>query len=66
MGFFFVEEQVAPNKGYAELGKKARKTHEEILEKLCGIELRILLEFFQDHIKMETKWCPKWSQRFQG
>ena len=29
-GLFFVEEQVAPNKGYAEFGKKSRKTHEEI------------------------------------
>ena len=45
--------------------EKARKTHEEILEKLCGIEVKILLEFFQNHTKMEAKWYPKWFQRLQ-
>ena len=63
---FFMEEQVAPNKGYAEFGKKTRKTHEEILEKLCGKDSRISPEFFENDTEMEAKWCPKWSQRFQG
>ena len=60
------EEQVKPNKGYAELEKKARRTHEEMLEKLCGNDIKILFEFFQNDTKMETKWCPKWFQRLQG
>ena len=66
MGFLFVEEQVAPNKGYAELGKKARKTHEEILEKLCGNDIEILEEFFQNDTEMEAQWYLKWFQKFQG
>ena len=54
-GLSFVEEQVAPNKGYAELGKKARKTHEEILEKLCRNDIRISPEFFENVTKIEAK-----------
>ena len=50
-GLFFVKEKVKPNQGYAELEKKARRTHEEILEKLCGNEVKILREFFQNHTK---------------
>ena len=65
MGFFGVEEQVAPNKGYAEFGKKARKPHEEILEKLCRNDIRISPEFFENVTKMEAKWYPKWFQRLQ-
>ena len=65
MGFLFVEEQVAPNKGYADVGKKARKTHEAILEKLCGNDIKILSEFFQNDTEIEAKWYPKWFQRLQ-
>ena len=59
------EDQVEPNNGYAEFGKKARKPDEKIIEKLCGNEIKMLPEFFQNDTKMETKWFPKWSQRLQ-
>ena len=35
------EEQVEPNKGYAEFGKKARKPDEKITEKLYGNDMKM-------------------------
>ena len=62
---FFRGRTGCPEQGLCRVWKEARKTHQEILEMLYGNEINILLEFFQNVIKMETKWCPKWSQRFQ-
>ena len=46
------EEQVEPNKDYAEFGKKARKPDEKIKESCVEITLKC----YQDSSKMTTKW----------
>ena len=65
MGFFFCGRTGCTEQGLCRVGKKARKTHEEILEKLCGNEIKILLGFYQNDTKMEETLYPKRFQRFQ-